>query len=858
MMKHVLPLFAAGALLLLCGCQSFWAKKEKPKDLILTSESKYQIVYPDRSKNAGTTALLKQVALKLQRAFKETLGADFPVVSESHRRATLKNIFLGNTRVLQSKGVYPLKRFKDFNFNIWEYNGNIYLAGCDRHRYNSSKAETRYTAHILGTAKAAVYFMEHFLDVRFLYPGEVGTDYVKKDKIVIPARYKYSGVPTLQHGLGRNYEMFYDYANSNHGPGTLLSHGGHSYYLAVPEKKYFKTHPEYFALLGSGKNKKRNANGNHLCISNKEVQELIYQQLLRDVDSGAETAELSQTDGYQPCQCEACAKYGNTSDIGEKLWILHRSLAERLLKDRPGKNAMIICYNPNRTPPKTFNEFPENVMIELCNYSPETFANWSKIKVPKGFLVYIYNWGWYNTTGATPKRTPGFVAEQARRFIKNKVKGVYRCGFGENFGLEGPTYYVYGKVLEDPARNEAELADEFYRRAFRESAAPMRTFYQTLYERLEIYSASAEKKISLALNPKALLNTIYSADLLDLLEKQLSRAEKLAKDPKVKQRLNLVRKEFDYTKLLARILALYNSYRLAPDRQALNVLLDSIEARNKMIDSIYDAKGRVKRLPGWKEIPLFGNMPKGQMKTNGRLRGPIEAPLTWNVKLLRTSSALPGATKTTMVIRKALEPVRFNDFESGAWKRASWQKLNGIQLGNVSEQTKFKILYDKENLYIGVVSDLPDKRPHTAVGNDGPAWREDAIELVIDPAGARSNYYHFIYNPVPDSCYESAVGFIEDVLHPLYNKADPSWNGKWTYETRRENNKWYSLMILPFDSIKAKPASGAMWTMNLGREIQIPKEECPPKGRRELALWAPSLESLGFHDKDCFGEAVFE
>ena len=35
--------------------------------------------------------------------------------------------------------------------------------------------------------------MEHFLDVRFLYPGEVGTDYVKKDKIVIPARYKSPG-----------------------------------------------------------------------------------------------------------------------------------------------------------------------------------------------------------------------------------------------------------------------------------------------------------------------------------------------------------------------------------------------------------------------------------------------------------------------------------------------------------------------------------------------------------------------------------------------------------------------------------------------------------------------------------------
>ena len=42
-----------------------------------------------------------------------------------------------------------------------------------------------------------------------------------------------------------------------------------------------------------------------------------------------------------------------------------------------------------------------------------------------------------------------------------------------------------------------------------------------------------------------------------------------------------------------------------------------------------------------------------------------------------------------------------------------------------------------------------------------------------------------IYTPAADSTYDDAFGFITDPLHPLYNKADPSWDGKWSYQCRR-------------------------------------------------------------------------
>ena len=850
--------------ILFCGCQT--KAPEGPGELVINAHSKYQIVYPDRAKNPGTTRHLKLTAELLRQAFKETIGADFPVVRESKRRAGYKNIFLGNTRALKAKGPRPLY-FKNYDFRIWEHEGHIYIAGSDRHRFNSSKDSPRHIAYIMGTTRGVVHFLETFLDVRFLYPGAVGTDFVKKDAVRIPKRYKYKGTPTIKHAPGRNYDFFYDYAQSNFGPGTLMSHGGHSYYDAVPEEKYAKTNPEYFAMQGTGKLKKRNSSGNHLCISNKAVQELIYKQVLHSLDQGAEITELAQTDGYQPCLCDECAKFGNTDDQGEKLWILHRSIAERVLKARPGKKVMIISYGPTVNPPKSFKEFPENVMIELCSYTPASFKRWKEIKVPQGFLVYIYNWGSYNMTGHTPKRTPDFAAKQARLFIENKVQGVYRCGFGENFGLEGPTYYVYGKTLEDPSRSTLQLVDEFCRRAFKESYTPMKVFYETLFERLAVYSNlsvdgfEGDKKAAppIPRNPRIILSMIYTAEVLDVMEKQLARAESMAKDPKVKKRLELVRIEFDYTKNLAEILSFYTTFRLRPNKANLDVLLNAVEARNRMIASLYSNKGKMKRIPNWSEIPLFGNGPKAIFMTNGRLRGPIEAPLTWNVAHLRKLNIVPGAVKSRMTIKKAKGAVAFEDFNKGAWAIAPWHKLNGIQLGEVSEQTRFKMLYDEKNLYVAVESDLPDDRPHTAFGADGPAWREDAIELVLDPAGNRLNYYHMIYNPVANSHYDSAVGFIEDVLDPRYNKADPSWNGNWTYVSKRQNNKWYSMVTVPFADLKVKPASGMTWTLNVGREIHIPVGKGrSSKSVRELGLWSPSLESLSFHDKDSFGEAVFE
>jgi hypothetical protein len=825
--------------------------------LTFSAAAPHQIVLPDTHLNEGVAPFLRQTADALQKSLQAVTGGEFPIVLESSKKPG-PAIFLGMTNAAAAAGLW-VDKTPEYGGYIAERDGDVFIVGRDEERFGRDKVSRNSRDYILGTVKVAVVFMEDYLGTRFLLPGEVGTEYGAVAPVAVPRGLTREVIPPLIFATGRHYNLLYDYANNNYGSGYFKSYGGHSYYDAVPASEYAKDHPEYFAFLGSA----RTSTGNHLCISNPEVQELIYAEVLKQLDAGAKTVQLAQTDGYQPCECPSCQALGNTDDQGEKLWIIHRAMAERLLKDRPGKNVHIIAYGPTKNPPQSFKSFPHNVIIELCAYTQEMFDAWSKIKVPGGFTVYIYNWGWYQLVGLTPKTSPDSCAQQIDLFMRNGVKGIYRCGFGELFGLEGPCYYVYGKTLDAPGQNAEQLVDEFYRAAFHKAAAPMRTFYGVLYERVEaLYVRQGKYSFlssvpGLPKNPRVILGAIYTPDLIETMEKNLSRAEALADNDKVRVRLSLVRKEFDYVKNLATVLAFYNSFRFRPDQNNFAQLADAIEARNAMIDGYYTPKGTMRPVPGWPEVPFLGRAPKATVLLNGRLNAPLGAPFTWNIAALRASNIIPGTSNRSMTASRASGTVTGLDFTAGAWKDVAWQELKGIQLGETRAKTRFKVTYDQNNLYLAFASTVEPGLEYETLGHDGPAWRQDCLELILDPQGQRQQYYHFIFNPVPNSFYDAAFGLVTDTLDPRYNKSDPSWNGAWKYQGEIKEGVWTALVTIPFATLGVScPERGTRWTMNVGREDFIPNA----KGKHdvELSLWSPNLETMSFHDRESFGELVFD
>jgi hypothetical protein len=500
---------------------------------------------------------------------------------------------------------------------------------------------------------------------------------------------------------------FYDLANGRY-PMVDEVFGCHTYGRAIPPEKYGKEHSEYFALIGGT----RLVDGyGQYCISNPQVQELIYQDLICWLDAGYETVDLGQPDGFQPCQCENCQELFSTgNDWGEKLWILHRNLAERVLKDRPGKQILVMSYIQTALPPKTFRAFPQNIRIMLTGTNEEDIAPWRACEVPGGFSAFLYNWCPNLSTRYTPMRTPRSVAAQAKRLISNRFLSIYRDGSGLLFGLEGPVYYTMGRMLDDANNNLAkDLADEFCGAAFGASAPAMSRFYNRLYHGIELYAeylgtrcpawayvdiyGATPKYLE---DPFQLLGFLYTPSLLASLENDLALAEKTADTEKVKTRLTLVRREFNYVKSLLRVIHLYHAYEIQPDMASRDRLLDAIDARNAEIAAYFDERGNTKPMPGW-DITTFP--PTGHDAAHLRLaydqyQGPFKNTcLNWDTKAMR-EAPLPDIHRSSC--KPAAGPVTL---DAPTWECVVPAALGGQpRNAKPNQNTTLRALYDSTRI----------------------------------------------------------------------------------------------------------------------------------------------------------------
>ncbi len=618
----------------------------------------WAIVYETSGGN-GVEHGMRDAARALKSVVQEAFGVSLAVSTNAAEGA--RGFFLG--RSFAAKAGLSCDGFKGWDNAVAEKGGSFYFYGNDR-TGSEPKYETRC---VVPSALAAVRFMKENLGVLFLMPGEVGREVPRRETFSFPEGGVARGSVRSEFQMGRNFDFAYNLANSIYGAGVLYTYGGHTYPAACPRQKYFKTNPEYFAMKKDGTRVWGGSDGcQPYCISNPGFQKLLYDELLRRYDAGAEVVQLAQNDGPVGCACEKCrALYGTGDDWSEKTWLFHREIAERLLKDRPGKLVHIISYGPTEAPPKSFKVFPSNVLVEIARYSDECMARWDGYVVPHGFTYYIYNWGWYPILGFTPKRSVAGLVEQLRVFNKYGMRGIYRCGYGEMFGMEGPAYWVYNTLVGDPGADVAAALATYYRGAFGAAAEPMRRFYEDLEKPLaeveKLNSTKASDLVESTLNlehrkdPVTALARVYTPERRARMDAALAEAERApGLSEKQRRRLALVRTEWDYVRNVGALAYDYNAFVKHPTFAACQKILDLLDVRNAMIDGLFP-KGRIRSVPGWPEIRLFGNPPLDQFKVNGRLAAPIRKPLLWDAAKMRRWRIVPGERMTPEERRAEIE-----------------------------------------------------------------------------------------------------------------------------------------------------------------------------------------------------------
>ena len=651
MKKFFLSLLLAAACTSLCAADLIIAEKGK---------SSYKIVYADQELYPHHNRYSNIAANTLQKLFRHAAGAVLPAVPESQFDGKGKAIFLGSTKAVRKAGLTPAK------YGIWEHridvkDGNIYLHGMDWRNKRDPKVVYRQMM-VLGSYKAMLTFAEKFLNAVFAGTPDFCDGVPKTDKVTIPDNYRWKRTPRIEYNLSGRRGLEYDLANNGFYAPWYGCYGGHNHNVAVPPAKYFKSNPEYYAV---NKGKRDPGPRVQLCLSNKNVQELIYKEVLDHLDKGYDMVQLAQSDGFTPCECLNCQNlfglrpdakptdkqaYRSSYVWGEKLWILHRNFAQRLLKDRPGKKVCVIAYGPTRKPPVTFKEFPSNVVIELAPYSEEILKSWKPYKVPGGFVVYLYNWGYYNFEGFMPKRSWNFLKAQVQSLLKSNVKGIYCCGFGENLGLEGANYYIWLKLTEDPDQDVKKLLKRYCGNLYPKAAKEMEEFYTLLNSRLDLQYETKE----VDWNDPALLNgTFISYDRASVgtirlrwTEEVMQKLDSLLKTAEAKSGknwlLSLARWELDYLMITARSVNALGKFRTTLSDADYKVMEKYMIQRQEFIDSAkWNKKGQAHK-DGY---PLFANAQKPAVLAGGRLRGVLNAPFNWDMRWYKSKGVkLAGRT----------------------------------------------------------------------------------------------------------------------------------------------------------------------------------------------------------------------
>jgi len=396
----------------------------------------------------------------------------------------------------------------------------------------------------------------------------------------------------------------------------------------------------------------------------------------------------------------------------------------------------------------------------------------------------------------------------------------------------------------------------------------MRSFYDQLYQGISLYSDHIGTRDDLwrsqnydgrsfktVTDPFQFIAFIYNPNLLAALEGDLSQAEKTATAPKVKLRLALVRREFEYIRHLARVVHLHQAFQIQPDAGSRDRLLDAIDARNAFIASLYDTKGHNLNIPGWdRTLYPFGghNANHLRLSRDGYQEPYANTCLNWDTKAMRQA---PMAGQKQLKVTRAAEPMKLKDTR---WQGVAATELTHcLPLAGLPRSTWLQLSYDSTALYVRTESALEADSPLdlTKLARDYAVTKRESIEVYLQPVKSKDVFYHLAVGANAESKYDAASGFITDLMDPRHGKGDPTWNGDWRAETSvdEKTRRLHTLFIIPFKSLSAEPpTSGTQWGANFGRNHPV------ARNRNDRSTWSSSFSSNAVTDASVIGQMTFE
>jgi hypothetical protein len=559
--------------------------REKIESIVIAENgsSKANIII---SVNAGKD--VKFAARELQSYLKKISGADVSIDTDySGNRAS--KIFIGNSDNFDPLGL-NIDNLAREGFIIRTVGKDLVLMGGDG----------------IGTQFSVYTFLEKYLNVKWFWPGELGEVVPVKQTIEIGeidnfeepafkwrnrgpggALWGASKGPTEMKarekllGVSDEHQAEVALWEKRNKWGGIKIYGGHALGEIFPPEKFAKDHPEYYALVDG----RRAVPGidydykheGQICTTNPEVIEVAVQWAKDFFDNHPDYdgVHVTMNDGRGFCECINCRSLdtGELVDrpgidleemkkrstkytvISDRIFTFMNQVAADVQKTHPGKYVVSMAYSRYTKPPKniTLNPYviPQYCLWSAYRHTNEDIKNkhygiaesWGKIANRTAIYEYHINGSW---PGMHRLVMP--YLEKLLKFLHYEGIDLYQTQSGDDFAINGLNYYVTGKLLWDTSLSGKLILDDFYSKAFANSAPAIKRFHNIL-QNAWITATKNGEDVNCSSLAKTRLLELYTPKLIDLCRKELNDAGQSAENDIVRERIEFYKKGLLYTEL---------------------------------------------------------------------------------------------------------------------------------------------------------------------------------------------------------------------------------------------------------------------------------------------------------------------
>lgn len=156
-----------------------------------------------------------------------------------------------------------------------------------------------------------------------------------------------------------------------------------------------------------------------------------------------------------------------------------------------------------------------------------------------------------------------------------------------------------------------------------------------------------------------------------------------------------------------------------------------------------------------------------------------------------------------------------------------------VEGGTPSQETEVRILFDEDDLYIGVMLyDDPDRIIANQRERDAFLFSDDRFAWVLDTFQDGRTGYNFEINPagaMSDGLITGSGG--GGFGGGSFGGVNRSWDGIWEARTQRLDNGWSAEVRIPFRTLNFDPSADS-WGINFQRSIERNNEEILWRGWR--------------------------